>query len=138
MGNAASTTDGEALKYFNSDRSRAMPGAAPKTSVTFDDIFNEKRIETVFEGIYWYVLVRLYYFNPAKAKGIINAQDKGNYTLIHVAGTEKPRQYTATFNTVTYPVSDATMFLPMPEAEIIKAPNLLNDPVPFDFSVIPN
>jgi hypothetical protein len=137
LGNSASTSDGEALKYFNAVRNRAMPGVTPKTSITFDDIFNEKRIETVFEGIYWYELVRLYYFNPAKAKEIINAQDKGNYTLTHVAGTEAPRQYTATFNTVTYPVSDQTMFLPMPEAEIIKAPNLLNAPVPFDFSVIP-
>jgi hypothetical protein len=29
------------------------------------------------------------------------------------------------------------MFLPLPEAEVIKAPNLLNPPVAFDFSVIP-
>jgi starch-binding outer membrane protein, SusD/RagB family len=92
----------------------------------------------VFEGVYWYELVRLYYFNPAKAKEIINAQDKGSYTLTHVAGTEGPRQYTATYNSVTYPVSDQTMFLPMPEAEIIKAPNLLKEPVAFDFSVIPD
>jgi hypothetical protein len=114
-----------------------MPGATPKTSITFDDVFNEKRIETVFEGVYWYELVRLYYFNPAKAKAIINAQDKGSYTVTHVAGTEAPRQYTATYNSVTYPVSDQTMFLPLPEAEVIKAPNLLNPPVPFDFSKFP-
>ena len=138
MGNSDATSDAEALKYFNAVRNRAMPGATPKTSITFDDIFNEKRIETVFEGIYWYELVRLYYFNPAKAKAIINAQDKGSYTLTHVAGTEAPRQYTATYNSVTYSVSDQTMFFPLPEAEMIKAPNLSKPPVPFDFSVIPD
>lgn len=137
LGNGASTSDAEALKYYNAVRNRAMPGAAPKTAITFNDIFEEKHIETVFEGIYWYELVRLYYFNPAKAKEIINAQDKGSYTLTHVAGTELPRRYTAVYTPAFYPVSDQTMFLPMPEAEIIKAPNLLKEPASFDFSVLP-
>jgi hypothetical protein len=136
LGNAASTSDAEALKYFNNVRKRA--GMPEKSSVTFDDIFQEKRIETVFEGIYWYELMRLYYFNPTKAKAIIDDQDKGSYTLTYNVGTSNPRTYTAVYNTVKYPVSDATIFLPMPEAELVKAPNLAKPPVPFDFSVLPN
>jgi hypothetical protein len=134
LGNNASTSDADALKYFNAVRTRAgMPVSA---SITFDDIFQEKRIETVFEGIYWYELMRLYYFNPTKAKAIINAQNKGSYTLTHVAGTELPRNYTVTYNKVTYPVTDGTMYLPLPEAELVKAPNLAAEPVAFDFSLL--
>ena len=76
LGNNASTSDAEAVKYYNAVRTRAkMP---TQTSITFDDIFQEKRIETVFEGIYWYELMRLYYFNPAKAKQslIIRTKDR--------------------------------------------------------------
>lgn len=134
LGNNASTSDADALKYYNAVRTRA--GMPTKSSITFDDIFLEKRIETVFEGIYWYELMRLYYFNPSKAKAMINAQNKGSYTLTHVTGTDLPRQYTVTYNKVTYPVTDATMYLPLPEAELVKAPNLAADPVAFDFSVL--
>ena len=135
LGDAASTSDAEALKYFNSVRKRA--GMPEKNSITFDDIFQEKRIETVFEGIYWYELMRLYYFNPTKAKAIINDQDKGAYTLTYNVGTSNPRTYTAVYTSVKYPVSDATILLPLPEAELVKAPNLAKPPVPFDFSVLP-
>jgi hypothetical protein len=136
LGDAASTSDAEALKYFNNVRKRA--GMPEKSSITFDDIFQEKRIETVFEGIYWYELVRLYYFNPAKAKSIINDQDKGAYTLTYNVGTSNPRTYTAVYTTKKYPVADETMFLPLPEAELVKAPNLAKPAVPFDFSVLPD
>jgi hypothetical protein len=134
LGDNASTSDGEALKYYNAVRTRAkMP---TKTTITFDDIFLEKRIETVFEGVYWYELMRLYYFNPAKAKGIINNQNKGSYTLTHNAGTENPRNYTVTYNSVKYPVTDGTVYLPLPEAELVKAPNLASEPVAFDFGLL--
>ena len=109
-----------------------------KASITFDDIFLEKRIETVFEGIYWYELMRLYYFNPTKAKAIIDDQDKGAYTLTYNTGTSNPRTWTAVYNTVKYPVTDQTMYLPLPEAELVKAPNLAKPPVAFDFSVLPD
>ena len=136
LGDGASTSDAEALKYYNAVRKRA--GLLEKSSITFDDIFQEKRIETVFEGIYWYELMRLYYFNPAKAKAIINDQDKGSYTLTYNTGTNNPRIWTPVYNTVKYPVTDETMYLPLPEAELVKAPNLAKPPVPFDFSVLPD
>lgn len=135
LGDAASTSDAEALKYYNAVRKRA--GMPEKTTITFDDIFLEKRIETVFEGIYWYELMRLYYFNPTKAKATINDQDKGSYTLTYNTGSN-PRTWKAVYNTMKYPVTDATIYLPIPEAEMVKAPNLAKPPVPFDFSVMPD
>lgn len=136
LGDAASTSDADALKYYNAVRTRA--GMEAKTSITFDDIFLEKRIETVFEGIYWYELMRLFYFNPAKAKAMINAQDKGPYKIKYVPNSQNPRRWTATYTPTYYEVKDETIYLPLPEAELVKAPNLTKPPVPFDFSVMPD
>jgi starch-binding outer membrane protein, SusD/RagB family len=136
MGTNNSTSDAEALKFYNRVRTRA--GLSTKASITWEDIFIEKRIETVFEGAFWYDLVRIYYFNPSFVKNFIAAQDKGNYTLQYVTGTSAPRQYNVAYNPQTFAVTDASMFLPMPEAELIKAPGLADTPVDFDFSLIPD
>jgi hypothetical protein len=134
MGNTASTSDAEALKYFNAVRKRA--GLTDMTSITFDDIFQEKRVETAFEGVAWYDILRLYYFNPAKAIAYTAAQDKGNYTINYNAGSN-PRTWTVVYTPAYYPFTEQTVYLPLPEAELIAAPDLTKDPVPFDFSKLP-
>ncbi len=134
MGNTASTSDAEALKYFNAVRKRA--GLTDMTSITFDDIFQEKRVETAFEGNAWYEILRLYYFNPAKAIAYTAAQDKGNYTINYNAGSN-PRTWTVVYTPAYYPFTEQTVYLPLPEAELIAAPDLTKDPVPFDFSKLP-
>ncbi len=134
MGNAASTSDPEALKYFNAVRERA--GMPDMTSITFDNIFQEKRVETALEGNAWYDVMRLYYFNPAKAKTYTGAQDKGNYTLTYNTGSN-PRTWTLASSSAYFALTDATVYLPLPEAELIAAPTLTNPPVPFDFSKLP-
>ncbi len=134
MGNTASTSDAEALKYFNAVRKRA--GLTDMTSITFDDIFQEKRVETAFEGGAWYDILRLYYFNPAKAIAYTAAQDKGNYTINYNAGSN-PRTWTVVYTPAYYPFTEQTVYLPLPEAELIAAPDLTKDPVPFDFSKLP-
>jgi len=40
------------LKYFNAVRARA--GVAARSSITYADIFLEKKIEFAFEGHAWY------------------------------------------------------------------------------------
>lgn len=130
MGNASSTSDAEALKYFNAIRTRA--GLASKTSITFDDIFREKRIECAMEGVQWYEFVRLYYFNQAKALDILSKMDKGNYTITRVEGSNPPK-WNITYNPVYYPVDATRFFLPYPEVELTQAPNLRKPPVPYTF-----
>ncbi len=75
LGNSASTADPLALQYFNAVRTRA--GVAPKTSITYDDIHDERLLEFAMESQAWYDLVRLYYWNPSKALSIISSQDRG-------------------------------------------------------------
>jgi len=59
LGNNATTTDADALLYFNKVRERA--GVDPVASLDIDTIYKERRIEFAFEGQYWTDLVRLSY-----------------------------------------------------------------------------
>lgn len=92
-------------------------------------------METVFEGNSWNEVVRWYYFNPAKAIAYTAAQHKENYTMTYMAGSINPKKYTVTYSPAEYyPLTDATLYLPFPESEIVNAPSLKNEPVAFDFS----
>lgn len=107
LGANASTSDAGALEAFNRVRTRA--GLAAKTSVTIDDIMRERRVEFAFEGDYWYDIQRQGF---AKAKQIIEAQDRGTVTTpLHVTFTEN------------------YMHLPIPASEILQDPELAKDPV---------
>jgi hypothetical protein len=96
LGNSATTADAKALEYFNAVRKRA--GMPVKTSLAFEDIFRERRVETVFEGNAWNEVVRWYYFNPAKAIAYTAAQHKENYTMTYAAGSLKPKKYNVTYS----------------------------------------
>ncbi len=135
LGNNSSTSDPEALKYFNAVRSRA--GASTKSSLTYDDIFLEKKIEFAFEGHAWYDWKQWYYFDPTKAINYFSTQDRGNYNISYNNGDPFItffNQDNATPGTLTYPITPATVDLPYPEAEVLVAPNLGAPVVPFDFS----
>jgi hypothetical protein len=134
LGNNATTSDPEALKFFNRVRTRA--GMPTKTSLNFTDIFQEKRVETIMEGGAWYEIVRWHYFNAAAAEAYTAAQDKGNYTINYVAGSSNPRQYTVSYTPESYPVTTNTLYLPYPEQELINAPSLSGPPVAFDFGLL--
>ncbi len=135
LGNQASTSDAEALKYFNMVRTRA--GLTAKASINFDDVFQEKRVETLMEGGAWYEILRMYYFNPAKAIAYAGAQDKGTYTISYVAGSANPRKYNVSYTSAFYTFTNLTVYLPFPENEMINAPSLNDPPVSFDFSKLP-
>jgi hypothetical protein len=137
LGNAASTSDAEALRLFNLVHSRSVPSAQPATSLTFRNIFDERRKELACEGDNWYDYVRLHYYNPTLAKQMINAQERGSWNAL-----KEYYKGTATLSAVTLNsfkanlTDDSKFFLPFPDNDITMNPNLLADPVPFDFSTI--
>jgi len=131
MGNAATTTNAEALKYFNAVHTRA--GLDAKTSISADDLFYERRLELAMEGQAWYDIVRLHYYNPAKALQILNMQDKGTYRIVANAPTNAT-SWTVTSDTPAfYNVTESNFYLPYPAAELTAAPNLRKPPVPYQF-----
>ncbi|MDQ6814099.1 MAG: RagB/SusD family nutrient uptake outer membrane protein [Bacteroidota bacterium] len=127
------------MKYYNAVRTRA--GVAPKTSITYADIFQEKKIEFAFEGHTWYDWKQWFYFNPTAALQYFNNQNRGLYSITYNGG--KP--FVTYFNDATspetvgerhYTITADKADLPFPETELKIAPNLAAPPVAFDFGKI--
>lgn len=135
LGNNASTTDGMALMYVNELRERAS--LAPKTSLTFEDIFQERRIELCMEGQFWYDLVRRAYYEQQEVLNFIDGQSRDNII---------PFTYDAETNTVSLDetrdpepraigsIDESIFLMPYPESEVIQNPLLREDPVPYEFT----
>jgi hypothetical protein len=134
LGNNASTSDATALEYLNKLRKRA--GLDVKSSITYQDIIHERRVELCMEGQYWYDLVRRSYYKQQEVINYITGQSRE--TIV-------PITYDSATNTVSVDPSrsnspravgviDASIFLmPYPESEVIQNPLLNKTPVPYEF-----
>ena len=70
-------SDPEALKCFNAVHERAVQNQDPeKTTLTFDDIWKERRLEFAGEGDRWYDFVRRAYYDPEACVKEIKAQKR--------------------------------------------------------------
>ena len=78
LGNNSSTSDASALQAFNTVRARSVQGYTPKSSITWDDIWKERRLELACEGDRWYDYVRWHYYEPSKLSEI-KAQRRNSY-----------------------------------------------------------
>jgi hypothetical protein len=135
LGNSASTTDENALKYFNKIRTRA--GLDPKASISYEDLRHERRVEFCMEGRYWYDLVgRAYYQQQEVLDYINNVQVRGTVVNYLFDAPNKLR-IDPERDPGARPVgkaSAATFKLPYPESELIQNPKLGETPVPFEFT----
>jgi hypothetical protein len=122
MGSNTTTSDPEALLYYNKVRTRA--GVDPLSTITLDTLISERRIEFAFEGNYWSDLVRLSYWQPAKALAIINAQNRRFFN--YAAGVATPD----TDPVVTVlPATAASFTLQIPATELTANPKLAEAPI---------
>lgn len=71
LGNDESTTD---VEYFNKLRTRAQ--VPTKSSVSYEDIRHERRVEFAFEGLYWFDLVRRSYYEEQEVINYVNSQHR--------------------------------------------------------------
>ncbi|MFT4024185.1 MAG: RagB/SusD family nutrient uptake outer membrane protein [Flavihumibacter sp.] len=133
LGNNAETYDGKAVNYFNAVHMRAgLPRSGD--SLTADMIQRERFIEFAMEGMAWYDLVNLHYYNPDKAYSILNAQDRGMFAAI-------PDQFpnptswtlvkTSWDNNRRIVANSGNFQLPIPTPELAQAPNLSKPPVDY-------
>jgi starch-binding outer membrane protein, SusD/RagB family len=128
---STTSTDPTALKYLNLVRQRA--GLKAWTSFTYQQLFNERRLELSIEGEFWYDLQRLDGFNNPHhpiAEAIIGAQNRGNSTS---AGTAANNYTDYQRNTLYVTPTDANFLLPPPATESAADPMLLQPPVPYKF-----
>ncbi|HWB92345.1 MAG TPA: RagB/SusD family nutrient uptake outer membrane protein, partial [Puia sp.] len=142
LGNNGSTSDPEALKYYNAVRSRA--GAFTKSYISYADLLLERKIEFAFEGRAWCDWKTWYYFDPTDALNYFSTQDRGLYSLTYNGGNSFATYFNSngypnsdgTAGSVTYPITANTVDLPYPESESLVAPHLAEAPVSFDFSKV--
>ncbi len=128
LGNNASTTDAEALKFFNLVRARAVPNNPDflVSSIDADQLLKERRVELALEHQYWFDIIRLSYYNAAKALTMLDAQVRFLFN------------YSKATNTVTVNRSnlgtqaDLSVFtFPYPSTEVTNNPYLLAPPVAY-------
>lgn len=127
LGNNASTTDADALLYFNKVKQRAIPGAPMVTQLNMDIILKERRLEFACEGQYWFDLVRLSYFNPVKAITLLSNQQRVTFEYDGDTKIAKPQPPIG----VISPATVGTFTLQLPTSEVIADPKLLEPAVPY-------
>ncbi|MCD0465264.1 RagB/SusD family nutrient uptake outer membrane protein [Flavobacterium sp. ENC] len=121
LGNDASTSNPDALLYFNKVRTRA--GVDPVTVLNTDIILKERRVEFACEGQYWYDLVRLSYYNPQKAVDLLSNQQRVPFDYNADTEVAKPNDPIGPISPATF----STFTLQLPTVEVIANPKL-NEP----------
>ncbi|MDI9878048.1 RagB/SusD family nutrient uptake outer membrane protein [Flectobacillus longus] len=115
IGTGTSTTDASALEAFNKVHTRA--GLSPVTSLTKDQLLKERRVEFAFEGDYWFDIQRQGF---DKAKQMLASQERGTYNG------------NGTINSMRVSISSASqLYLPVPQAETVSNPKLLEPAIPY-------
>ncbi|MCR6720444.1 MAG: RagB/SusD family nutrient uptake outer membrane protein [Chitinophagaceae bacterium] len=140
IGNNANTSDATAIEYYNRVRTRAglpeyeVGGPNGSGPLTLQKLFSERFKEFAMEGMSWYDLVSLHYWNPDGAYAILNSQDRGLF-FTEPDEMPEPTEWTFTktswFNERTITANSGNFLLPIPNAELSQAPNLTKPPVDY-------
>lgn len=147
MGNNTSSSDPKVLEYFYKVRHRSVKGYQYPTSITWNDIWKERRLELAMEGDRWYDFVRRYYYDPQGAIDELKAQKRNTYAGLdqlyktyYDSGytTWKVDPSTMYYDTNTLPpnVTDRSFTIPMSSVDVSYNPYLLEQPEDFDLSTL--
>lgn len=135
------TTNAAALAAFNAVHNRSVKGDADKTSLTFDDVWKERRLELAMEGDRWYDFVRRSYYDAQSCINELKAQKRNawsfsdTYKAYYESGRatwDVKSQYDTT--TAAPNVTENSFTLPYPTEDVTQNPNLGSnvDPVHVD------
>ena len=145
MGNNTTTTDPKILDIFYQVRHRSVQDYKMPTSLTWEDIWKERRLELACEGDRWYDFVRRYYYDPQGAISEIKAQRRNEYYSLddlyktyYNSGSfvVDPSKHLYNTNTPAPNVTDRSFTIPLPSADISYNPLLMEAPVDFDVNSI--
>ena len=117
------------------------------SSLSWEDVWKERRLELACEGDRWYDFVRRYYYDPQGAINEIKAQRRNGYNN-QEAFDELYKNYyengtwtvpsTLIYDTSTAApnVTDRSFTLPLPSSDVIYNPLLMEAPEEYDLSGI--
>ena len=138
------TTDADALAAFNAVHQRSVPSDVEKTSLTFDDIWKERRLEFAGEGDRWYDFVRRAYYDADACIAELKAQKRnavwnvdGAYKTYFESGgaTWNPKDIEYDADTPIPNVTKASFILPYPTEDVTLNPNLSSSAEPIHVDV---
>jgi len=141
-------SDADALKAYNAVHQRAIPNANAETSLTFDKVWKERRLELALEGDRWYDFVRLSYYDVNRAISEIKGQRRNQYWNLDpmfknyyetgqwqlVNKDDDGNDQTAMYDNQT-PVPNVTassFTIPFPMEDLTFNPHLKEDPIHVD------
>ena len=143
MGNSTSTNDAKALQYFYDIRHRGISSYEKPTSITWEDVWKERRLELACEGDRWYDFVRRYYYDPQGAIDEIKAQRRSTYSNLdalykeyYTSGNWNAADCKYDENAAVPNVTHRSFTLPLPTSDTSYNPLLLEAPEDFDLSTI--
>ena len=141
VGNNNSTTDASAIDAFYKVRSRAIKSAARPTSITWNDVWKERRLELAMEGDRWYDFVRCSYYDMSGAINELKQQKRGAYYGLNTLYKNyyESKSWNVDASTMHYAtetlapnVSEQTFTLPFPSQDVVFNGNLQKTPVHVD------
>lgn len=138
MGTARSTSDASVIDAFYEVRHRAQSTYTRPTSITWEDVWNERRLELAMEGDRWYDYVRVAYYNPQFCINELRNQKRNSFFGLDDL-------YEAYYNTGNWTVDETAMryddsvaapnvtessfTLPFPTEDVVFNPHLMEDPI---------
>ncbi len=144
IGNNGSTTDASAIDAFYKVRHRAINTYERPASITWEDVWNERRLELACEGDRWYDYVRLSYYDPQRAIDELKNQYRGVYYGLNDLYKNSMSTYPNASFTANDPddyrydpretpnVTVSSFTLPFPSEDVVFNPHLMEDPVHVD------
>lgn len=145
LGNKASTSDAKALEVFNKVRARAygseyadfLGTSMASSSLTFEMVWKERRLELACEGDHWYDYVRLHYYKPQEAITEIKGQRRSSYNGLYSFYESQTLDPDLTYydqNPTIPNITDDSFQLPFPDTDLTMNKHLLEPAVEYDMS----
>ena len=137
-----STTDASAIDAFYTVRHRAIKNAERPSSVSWDDIWKERRLELAMEGDRWYDYVRVSYYDPDFCVNELQNQKRNQFWGLDelYKGYKESGSWNVTSSTMYDNVTSAPnvasmmkkdpdsgkryFFMPLPTNDVVFNPNL--------------
>lgn len=142
IGNNGSTTDASAIDAFYKVRNRAVKSASKPSSISWEDVWKERRLELAMEGDRWYDFVRRSYYDESGAINELKNQRRNQYYNLGTVyetyynnGTWTIDSNTTRYNddaSLTPNVTSSSFTLPLPNEDVVFNNKLMDDPIHVD------
>lgn len=135
------TSNADALDAFNKVHNRSCTWKE-ETSLTWENIWKERRLELALEGDSWYDYVRLAYYDSDRAINMLMNQERGTYyglsdaykTWFESGYTTWDMSSAGLSSSKLTNVTKAMFTLPFPDTDLLMNPHLSEDPVDVDIN----